>query len=149
MLYSMNLAKKETFHSDYLDEDLVDLLGGTFVIPESYQGDVVPVEPGYEGRMDLISLEVYGDDMYADILGRLNGPSNPLEVNEGLYMVLPGMAELDKFIQKPAEAWSEARQSANSKRPKAKTRNAKRKPNEAVVGDKRFNIDAQSKIVIY
>lgn len=149
MLYSTNFSKKETFHSSYLGEDMIDLLGGTFQIPDTYQGDVVPVEPGFESRMDLVALEVYGDDIYADLLSRLNGPSNSMVLNEGDYLILPSLNDLDKFFQIPSEDWSESKNSAQSKRPKAKTKNTKRKPNEAVIGDKRFNVDAQSKIVVY
>lgn len=149
MLYSTNLAKKETFHSDYLGEDIIDLLGGTFEIPNTYSCDVVPVEPGYEGRMDLIAQAVYGDDLYMDVIQRLNGPSNPFEIDEDVYIILPTIAELDSFVQTPSDAWSEAKLSQAATKPKPKTKNEKRKPNQAVVGDKRFNIDAQSKIIIY
>lgn len=149
MLYSRNLAQKETFHSEYLDEDIVDLLGGTFEIPESYACNVVPCDPGYEARMDLIADTIYGDDIYMDLLTKLNGPSNPFEVNDDIYLIFPGLGELDKFNRKPAEAWSEEKLSRVAARPKAKTKNEKRKPNEAVIGDKRFNIDPVSKIIVY
>lgn len=149
MLYSANLAKKEIFHSDYLNEDIVDLLGGSFQIPNSYQCDIVPVESGFEARMDLIAQEVYGDDIYADIISRLNGPANPFEVDEDDYLILPYTDKLEDFIQEPSSEWSESRIKLEAKKPKAKVKNEKRKPNEAVIGDKRFNIDTQSKIIVY
>lgn len=149
MLYSVNLAKKEVFHSDYLDEDIIDLLGGTFQVPDQFQCDVVPVEPGYEARMDLIAQEVYGDDLYADTLSRLNGPANPFEITDDLYLMLPSYENLSDFNVNPSESWSEAKITKSAKRPKPKTKNEKRKPNQAIVGSKRFNIDAQSKIIVY
>lgn len=149
MLFSPSLARKSTFHSDYLDEEIVDLLGATFVIPQSYQCQVLPIDPGYEGRMDLIADALYNDEFYADMLGHLNGPSNPFEVNEDQYIILPAINALQDFYQEPAKEWDEHYINSQISRPKAKARNEKRKPNEAVIGDKRFNIDPLSKIIIY
>lgn len=150
MLFSQNLNKKDYFYSDYLGEQIVDLLSTTFQIPEQYQMNFVSIDKNYEGRLDLIALAAFGNEMYGDILLRLNGPSNPFEVNEGMYMILPALDEPDNFLVNPSKVWGEQtspNQIAN--KPKPKARNEKRKPNEAVVGDKRFNIDPLSKIVIY
>lgn len=149
MLFSPSLARKETYHSDYLDEDIVDLLGCTFNIPQSYTCTVTTVESGYEGRVDLISNALYGDDMYIDTVLHLNGPGNPFEFNEDQNIIVPTQDEVGEFFQEPAKAWSEQRLAAKESLPKPKARSEKRKPNEAVVGDKRFNIDPQSKIIIY
>lgn len=149
MLFSPSLARKETFHSDYLDEDIVDLLGGSFVVPTNYPCSIMAVESGYEGRIDLISDAIYGDDMYADIITRLNGPGNPFEINSEQNLLVPGQDAVGEFFQEPSKAWSERYLAAKESRPKPKTRSEKRKPNEAVVGDRRFNIDKQSKIIIY
>ena len=43
----------------------------------SYQNDVIIVNEYYVARPDLISLAVYGDDKYADIICKFNGISNP------------------------------------------------------------------------
>lgn len=149
MLFSPSLARKESFHSEYLNEDIIDLLGGTFNIPSSYACSVTTIDPGYEGRIDLISDVLYGDDMYADIVLHLNGPGNPFEFNAEQNIIVPASDEVEEFFQEPSKAWSEHRIAANEYRPKPKARSEKRKPNEAVIGDKRFNIDPQSKIIIY
>ena len=149
MLFSATLARKGTYHSTYLDEDIVDLLGGTFNIPSYYQCQVVPIDPGYDARPDLISDALYGDEMNADILNRLNGPGNPFEITDGQYYIVPGAEEIENFYCIPAKEWSEEYLSSQALRPKAKARNEKRKPNEAVIGDKRFNIDRLSKIIVY
>lgn len=149
MLFSPSLARKETYHSEYLNEDIVDLLGGSFTIPKSYACSVMPIESGYEGRIDLISDVLYGDDMYADIVLHLNGPGNPFEFNADQNIIAPAMDTVGDFFQEPSKAWSEQYMAAKESRPKPKSRSEKRKPNEAVVGDKRFNIDKQSKIIIY
>lgn len=149
MLFSPSLARKETFHSDYLDEDIVDLLGSTFEIPRSYACSVTTIDPGYNGRVDLIADVLYGDDMYADTVLRVNGPGNPFEFVEGQNIIVPAQDVVGEFFQQPSKAWSETYLSAKESRPKPKARSEKRRPNEAVIGDKRFNIDPQSKIIIY
>lgn len=149
MLFSTTLSKKETYKSDYLGEEIVDLLGKSFEIPNKYALDVIPVEPDYDARMDLVAYEVYGDDMYADLLGKLNGTGNPFEVVEGQKLILPGLDNLLDFNQEPSKLWSEQYINDVETRPRPKLKTEKRKPNEAVVGDKRFNIDIVSKIIIY
>ena len=149
MLFSPSLARKETFHSEYLDEDIVDLLGGTFTIPRSYSFAVVPIEAGYDGRADLIADAIYNDEMYEEILTHVNGPGNPFEMCTGQTMIVPTVDMVKDFVQEPAKEWSEQYLSRKANKPKAKARSEKRKPNEAVIGDKRFNIDTQSKIIIY
>lgn len=57
-------------------------------------------------RPDLVSFMLYGTDKYADILCKMNGISNPFELNEGMILIYPP-AELikDKVIhsQSPSE----------------------------------------------
>lgn len=149
MLYSQNMAKKQLYHSDYLDEDIVDFLGGTFAIPQHYSCNVVPIERGYGTRPDLIADELYGDELYADIISKLNGPGNPFEMNDDNYIILPGADHIDRFIYDPIKEWSETYNKRGAVKPKPKNRSEKRKPNQAVIGDKRFNVDPLSKIVIY
>ena len=144
MIFSRTLHNKTTVFSEYLNEEIVDLLGNTFQIPPEYNYEVVQVDPGYEARPDLVSYEIYDDDFYSDILLKLNGPSNPFELNDN-YIIVPTMDYVDEFHQIPSKLWD----SQKTYKPKPKARNAKRKPNEAIVGDKRFNIDSNSKIVIY
>lgn len=149
MLFSPSLARKESFHSEYLDEDIIDLLGSTFEIPYSYACSITSIDAGYEGRVDLIADTLYGDDMYADTILHLNGPGNPFEFNTGQNIIVPAHDEVGEFFQYPSKAWSEQRLASQDSKPKPKARSEKRKPNEAVIGDKRFNIDPQSKIIIY
>ena len=149
MLFSPSLARKEIFHSEYLDEDIVDLLGATFNIPKSYSFAIVPIEDGFDGRADLIADAIYNDEMYEEIIMHVNGPGNPFEMAAGQIMVVPTPDSVGDFVQEPAKEWSEQYLSKQAVKPKPKARNEKRKPNEAVIGDKRFNIDTQSKIIIY
>lgn len=146
MIYSRTLGAKGIVRSEYLDEDIVDLLGTTFQIPDSYNFEVARIDEGYECRPDLMAYEIYNEEMYADDLIKLNGPSNPFEINEDMFMLVPTFDCLNDFMTIPDKRWA-TKQSRYTPKPKAKTE--KRKPNQAVIGDKRFNIDPISKIIIY
>lgn len=153
MYFSQILNQKSEFYSEYLEESISNLLDKSFKIPNEYPATLYCVEEEYIARPDLLSLDLYGDERYADILCKLNGISNPYEMYEGQYMLIPSFPSLEKFYIKPAEAWKESNQpptvAVEQAMPKLKKKTDKRKPNEAIVGDKRFNIDPISKIVIY
>ena len=97
-------------------------------------------------RPDLVSQACYQNDIYADIICKLNGISNPFELAEGMLLVIPELADLDKFKYRetPAEA-----NVSDTNVPKPKQKKEKRKANESVVGDVRFKIDNNNKIIIY
>lgn len=128
-------------------EEIKDLLTLTFVVPETYHYRLFKVTKEYTARMDLISLDQYGSTDYVDVLCKLNGISNPYEVNEGQTIILPSSGDLGFFkydgdtIENDAIASEEA--------PAAKKRTDKRKANEAVIGDSRFKIDKENRVVIY
>ena len=153
MYFSQILNQKSDIYSEYLGEPIVNLLDKSFRIPQEYPATLYYVEEEYTARPDLLSLDLYGDERYADILCKLNGISNPYEMYEGQYMLIPSFASLEKFYIQPSEAWKEPdekEEPANEPvMPVLKKKTDKRKPNEAIVGDKRFNIDPISKIVIY
>lgn len=149
MIFSLVLSKKENVYSEYLGEEIVDLLGKTFEIPNEYNYEVIKVDPGYECRLDLISKDIYNDEIYTDVLMKLNGPSNPFEINEDMYIIVPTLESVTDFTVKPNKIWNIDENSSSKFRPKPKAKNEKRKPNEAIIGDRRFNIDTNSKIVIY
>lgn len=128
-------------------EDIKDLLTLTFVIPDEYNYRLYKVSKEYVARMDLISLDQYGTTDYADILCKLNGVSNPYEVNEGQMLILPTSSDLDNFRYDGDTI--EADSTTDEEAPVAKKRTEKRKTNEAVVGDSRFKIDKDQRVVIY
>lgn len=86
MYFSKILSLKNEFYSEYLDENIINLLDRTFNIPANYPAHLYKVEDEYVGRPDLLSLDLYGDERYADILCKLNGISNPYELAEGQYI---------------------------------------------------------------
>ena len=140
------LEGKPVIHSEYLDSDIYDLNTQTFVIPRDFSYRVIEVSEGFVARPDLVSQACYQNNIYGDIICKLNGISNPFELAEGMLLIIPELAYLDKF--KYRETPAEANISDNSA-PKPKMKKDKRKANEAVVGDVRFKIDNNNKIIIY
>lgn len=185
MFISRILQQKTDWYSDYLGDTIKDLLDTSFEIPVNYTTTVTQVTADYIARPDLLAHDIYGDEMYADILCKVNGISNPFELNEGMYLLIPDLEFMNRFVVQPAQEWhsenatgsggettnsvtrnnkigksqttgsggsgvngnSSTRQGTG--KPQAKLRSDRRKPNQAVLGDKRFNIDPISKIVIY
>jgi hypothetical protein len=148
MLWYSIVQNKSHIKSNYLKEDVLNLLDKTFVIPDSYTYNIFEVGKEYIARPDLIALDAYGDTMYTDVMCKLNGISNPFELNEGMKLILPAPEDIDKFIIKPPIEESEDYVDPTSTQ-STKTKTSKRQANEAIIGDSRFKIDKNSKIVIY
>lgn len=147
LLYSV-LNNKGKIHSDYLDEDIYNFLDETFLVPQNgFDFNVLEVSDKYIARPDLISLDAYGDTMFVDIICKINGISNPFELNEGMRIILPSPEYILDFATRPPQEESETY--GNQNIPKSKNKNEKRKANEAIVGDTRFKIDSSSGIIIY
>lgn len=139
---------KSVIKSERLNEEIYNFLDNTFVIPSNFMYDVVKITDKYVARPDLLSLDVYGDDSYVDIICKLNGIANPFELNEGDVILLPGIYNIKQFVIKPKTESLEAENDKEST-PRAKTKKEKRKPNEAIIGDKRFTIDTKKRVIIY
>lgn len=154
MYFSRILSQKSEMYSPYLNESIVNLLDKTFSIPANFSTHLYRVEEEYVARPDLLSLDIFGDERYAELICKINGISNPYELAEGMYLIIPGFDSIENFYLLPADEWkeSEVKMTEEAKQiliPALKKRTDKRKPNEAITGDKRFNIDPISKIVIY
>lgn len=151
LLYTV-LENKNILKSDYLNENIYNLLDLTFVIPEDFSFNLFDVTQEYIARPDLVSLDAYGDTMYADVICKINGISNPFELNEGMTIILPSADQITDFVISPSQS-STSNDDVNnvnsSNSPKTKTKSEKRKANEAIVGDNRFKIDQASGIIIY
>lgn len=144
------LNLKTPIESEYLGEDVLNLLDYTFSIPKQYAYNVFEITKEYIARPDLISLDAYGDTMYTDVICKLNGISNPFELNEGMKLIIPTPSDVYKFITEPSikdrdANWGPVKGSVNS----AKTKNSKRQANEAIMGDTRFKIDKSKGVIIY
>lgn len=67
---------------------------------------IVKVNKHYVARPDLVSLALYGTDRYGDIICKMNGLSNPFELNEGMLLVCPSLSDLREVVvssQAPSE----------------------------------------------
>lgn len=148
MYQSPILYNKTIVYSDFLEENIWNLLDRTYTIPSNFDFNIYKVnEEKYIARPDLISLDAYGDPVFADVICKLNGISNPFELNLGMILIIPSPDIITNFVQQAPTIEKEG--FANREVPKPKRKNEKRQANEAIVGDKRFKIDATKGIVIY
>lgn len=151
MFQSLVLLNKTQLKSDFLQEDVWNLLDNTFTIPNLSNYSFYEVnEDKYIGRPDLISIDAYGDAMYSDVICKLNGISNPFELNIGMILILPGADEITQFVHKPPIRELETNDmNKENTILRQKRKNERRRTNDAILGDTRFKIDKNKGIVIY
>lgn len=82
------------------NEQYQDLLCKTFDETQVFAPTPLIVNKYYVARPDLISLALYGDDRYADILCKINGISNPFELNEDDIIIAPNVEYLNECLDK-------------------------------------------------
>jgi hypothetical protein len=134
-------------------QEMYDLLPQTMVSMELNNSmNKCIVNKYYVARPDLISLAFYGTDEFADIICKLNGISNPFELNEDDMLTIPFLEHIN-FYSRPNKQISElASSNKNIGEPKVskqKSLDKKRSPNEQVVGDKNYLIDKSLGLVFY
>lgn len=150
MLTHTVLNNKKQIYSDWLQEQIVNLNDPTFIIPEKYDYEILEVTEKYIARPDLLSKDIYGDTLYSDLLCKFNGISNPFELNKGDILVIPSPDCIMDFMYNPDVTECDySIDNLESMKPVAKVKTAKRKANEAVIGDSRFKIDRARGIIIY
>lgn len=144
------LHHKRTKISSINNEEIIDLLNLTFINPSDFSFEVFRVPAEYIARPDLISIDKYGTSNYVDIICKVNGISNPFEINENTLLALPDASQLKQFSYTNDHIDENAENNDNNDGvAKPKTRNEKRKANDAVIGDKRYKIDKNRGVVIY
>ena len=131
-----------------------DLLCHTLNDEESvFEGiEFIRVIADYVARPDLISLAVYGTDQYADILCKINGISNPFELNEGMILLIPNLSTITFFYKNrsaSATFESDSTPISSTKKNFQKTKAERRRPAEQTVGSKNFVVDLSNKMIIY
>ena len=146
MLYHTVLQNKGVIKSDWLQEKIYNLNDNTFKIPKTFAYEVLEVSERYIARPDLLSYDIYGDTLYSDLLCKLNGISNPFELNKGMLLIIPSPDNIMDFMNRSVDKDDFI---DNVTKPVAKTKKEKRKANEAVIGDTRFKLDPNKGIVIY
>ena len=135
------------------NERYIDLLANTFNGEANITGSFIVVNQYYVARPDLISLAVYGDDQFGDVICKVNGISNPFELNENDVIYIPSPDSLTSLtIRKdnPSELISSNTELGN----KDYTDNRKkisdrRSPNELVMGESNYVVDRSHGIVFY
>jgi len=141
------LYNKNQKVSNINGETIKDLLTLTYIKPDMFSYSMFKVPAEYIARMDLICLDQYGDARYADVICKLNGISNPYELNAGQILILPNPGIINQFYYRSDDI--DINSENDTEKPQPKTKKEKRKANEAVIGDKRFRIDKQNGLVIY
>lgn len=151
MLSYSTLNNKTEIISDYLNEKIYNMLDLTFEIPDRYTYNIFEVTADYIARPDLISYDAYGDSMFTDVICKLNGVSNPFELNEGMLLILPSPEDILNFTIVPDSKDIDKNWGPNTPSIPftTKSKKSKRQANEALVGDSRFKIDSTNKIIIY
>lgn len=149
MIFHTVLNNKKTIYSDWLQEDVINLGDITFVIPNSYQYEIMELTERYIARPDILSKDIYGDVIYADLLCKLNGISNPFEMNAGMLLIIPSPDQIMDFMYRPTVDECDTNTETYNTKPTSKQKTEKRKANESVVGDSRFKIDKSKGIIIY
>lgn len=137
----------------YGDEAFNDLFEPTFTIPNNYSYQAYVVTDELVARPDLMSLKIYGTPNYADVICKLNGVSNPFELNSGTVIIAPDVSYLPLFYKSPlSEASSEkavTKEGIKATKSLQKKKNEIRQANTSVVGDSNYKIDKDNKIIIY
>jgi hypothetical protein len=150
MLQNPLLINKSTIKSNILDgQEVVNLLDKTFRIPPEFSYNIVEISSDYIARMDLLSKRLYGTIRYQDVLCKLNGISNPFELNEGMKLIIPTPDDISSFIVEPSIKDRDANWGPSNTMATTKTKKSKRQANEAILGDKRFKIDKARGVIIY
>lgn len=146
---------KGVIHSRYLNDSIYNLSDVTYKIPASgFNFNLYTISEEYIARPDLVSLDLYGTTEYADIICKLNGVSNPFELNAGMELILPNINDINKFYSGESLIneidYKDDDQVNYYLAPIKKAKSDKtRKPNEAIIGDNRFKIDRNTGIIIY
>lgn len=148
-------------HSLVFDKDIIidkksgkqmlNLCQRTFVIPKDFTYSVIEVTEEYVGRMDLVSKMLYDDDQYTDLLCKVNGISNPFELNVGNIIIAPNITDLYKFYQKEEED-SESNKMVDDEeidKDKDASKKTKRSANGDIMSNPNFVIDKNKRVIIY
>lgn len=151
MLLNPIISNKQNRYSKRFQESMMDLFGVTYVLPESFSYRAIEVSPEHIARPDLVSKILYDTTIYGDLICRLNGISNPFELNEGDVLIVPEYQDLEKFLAyaDAEENIEDTDKDIRESKPSYKKPKEKRAPNEAIIGDARFKIDKTNRVIIY
>jgi hypothetical protein len=101
-MFLNSLDKKPTFlrpdgiEIKDLTASMFDMNNGNYIKYNVYR---IPKE--FEMRPDLISGAVYNNSLYAEIIMKYNGISNPFSIKEGDLILIPALDSMQGMIAKP------------------------------------------------
>lgn len=139
----------------YGNNQYKDLLAKTFNGDAYFSPRIIIVNKYYVARPDLISLAVYGNDKYGDIICKINGISNPFELQEDTVLIIPNFEFLNDCLYKDSVASDIIKDDKKEHiqfidtNNKQKLKNESRSPNEQTIGDSNYIIDKSLGIVFY
>lgn len=149
MLINSILSHKTSIKSKKFNEEIIELCSPVFSMPKGFRYKVIRVSKLHIARPDLLSYQLYGSDIYGDLICKINGISNPFELNEGMILVIPSASDLDSFYSNINYLDEINADGDDYTKPVAKSRSEKRRANEAVIGDSRFKIDSTNRVIVY
>jgi hypothetical protein len=179
MLLYETLFNKATINDD-TEGEYVDLLSDSLKEYNTDSQEWASVFQGarravvskyYVARPDLISLAFFKDDCYADLICKLNGISNPFELNENMILLIPDRYKLESLKAEINPSESEMISSTSSsssttsssssttsssssditniKKTNQKLKNERRSPAEATVEDSNYTVNYDLGLVFY
>ncbi len=149
------LERKPTI--EYEGMKYKDLMADVINHDVDISGSFIMINKEYTARPDLVSLAVYGSDEYADILCKINGISNPFELNENDIIIIPHIETLMEFCKKeitPSAMLNPGNENDSilntlgdnklQKKPEQR-----RSSNEMVEGEQNYLVDTINGLIIY
>lgn len=139
---------------NHYNETYLDLLSTDFNDNTEMKGSPLIVNKYYVARPDLISLAVYGDDSYGDIICKVNGISNPIELEEDTLIYIPEIEYIMGIVKSTDTSSDLVDNEETDEITKInigfqKKKSEKRAPNEQTIGDKNYIIDKSLGLVFY
>ena len=137
-------------------ETYIDLLSNSFDKDLPIDAKIVVVNKYYVARPDLLSLALYGTDRYADAICKINGISNPFELNEDDIVLVPSYEYIEQYSKVfDASASDLVNEDEDNdeimklKNTMQKRPNEKRSANEQLIGQSNYIVDKSLGIILY
>lgn len=138
----------------YNQNSFIDLLANNYKVTNLSGGTMRLVNKYYVCRPDLISLAMYGSDEYGDIICKVNGISNPFELNEGTILYIPPLEYIMSCVKSNKKQSDFIKGNTDtifnvSKNDHRKKINEKRSSNEMTIENTNYVIDKSLGMIFY
>ena len=151
MLKHNIIMGKPRIFSEEVGEQMINLCSQTFILQPNVEYHLFITTPDYIGRPDLVSQFLYNTTTYTDIICKINGISNPFELNADKILICPTEAHISSFYLPSEDDYEDDVNGIplTSNKPQPKQVDEKRSANDSIVNDKRFDIDKENRVVVY